>query len=57
MKKIEIKNKMYQPFKLLANGNIELIEAKGKRIIKIPVVTDQIITATERGFISYKVID
>ena len=48
---------MYQPFKLLANGNIELIEAKGKRIIKIPVVTDQIITATERGFISYKVID
>lgn len=57
MKKIEIKNKMYQPFKLLANGNIELIEAKEKRTVKMTGVTDQLLTAAERGFISYKVID
>lgn len=57
MKKIEIKNKMYQPFKLLANGSIELIEAKEKRTVKMSSVTDQIITAAERGFISYKVIE
>jgi len=57
MKKIEIKNKMYQPFKLLANGSIELIEAKEKRTVKMASVTDQIITAAERGFISYKVIE
>lgn len=57
MKKIEIKNKMYQPFKVLVNGSIELIEAKEKRTIKISNVTDQILTAATRGFISYKVID
>lgn len=57
MKKIEIKNKMYQPFKLLANGTIELIEAKEKRTVKMKSITDQILTAAERGFISYKVID
>lgn len=57
MKKIEIKNKMYQPFKLLANGTIELIEAKEKRIVKMLAVSDQLATAAERGFISYKVID
>ena len=48
---------MYQPFKLLANGTTELIEAKEKRIVKMAKVTDQILTASERGFISYKVID
>ena len=57
MKKIEIKNKMCQPFKLLADGTIELIEAKEKRIVKMKSITDQILTAAERGFISYKVID
>ena len=53
---LEIKNNLYQPFKLVNNGTTEVIPAKSKKQFNTDKVTAQIETAAERGFISYRKI-
>jgi len=53
---LEIKNNMYQPFKVTDNDQTVAIPAKGKKVFASDKITDQIKTAAERGFISYRKI-
>ena len=50
---LEIKNNMYQNFKVVDNGNTVVIPPKGKGLLHSEKITDQIRTAAERAFISY----
>lgn len=53
---LEIKNNMYQPFKVISNGVTVVIPAKEKMQFNTDKITDQIQTASERNFISYRII-
>ena len=53
---LEIKNNMYQPFKIVDNGVTVVIAAKSKGLLNSEKITDQIKTASERNFISCRKI-
>jgi hypothetical protein len=51
---IEVKNKLYQPIKLLIKDTLVLVEGKDKKIVKLDKPTAQMINAEKLGFISIK---
>jgi hypothetical protein len=53
---LEIKNHMYQIFKTVDNGVTVVIPPKGKGVLHSETITDQLKTASERAFISYRKI-